>query len=61
MVPSHPVTVFRHESDASLAHPGRGVPCSPTGLVDLTPDVVPLWVASGEEYPTVDDRKVGGL
>jgi len=61
MVPSAPVTVFRRESVAGLGRPGRGIPGSPTGLEDLTPDVVPLWVASGDEYPTLDDRKVGGL
>jgi len=53
--------VFRRESVAGLGRPGRGIPGSPTGLEDLTPDVVPLWVASGDEYPTLDDRKVGGL
>ena len=59
MVPSAPVTVFRRESVAGVGCPGRGIPGSPTGLEDLTPDVVPLWVASGEQYPTLDDRKVG--
>jgi len=61
MVPSAPVTVFRGESVAGLGRPGRRIPGSPTGLEDLTPEVVPLWVASGDEYPTLDDRKVGGL
>jgi len=61
MVPSAPVTVFGRESVAGLGRPGRGIPGSPTGLEDLIPDVVPLWVASGDEYPTLDDRKVRGL
>jgi len=61
MVPSAPVTVFRRESVAGLGRPARGIPSSPTGLEYLTPDVVPLWVAIGDEYPTLDDRKVGGL
>ena len=61
MVPSAPVTVFRRESVASLGRPGHGIPGSPTGLEDLTPDIVTLSVASGDEYPTLDDRKVGGL
>jgi len=61
MVPSAPITVFRRESVAGLGRPGHGIPGSPTGLEDLTPDVVPLWVASRDEYPRLDDRKVGGL
>jgi len=61
MVPRAPVTVFRRKSAASLGHPGGGIRGSPTGLEDLTPDVLPLWVASGDEYPTLDDTKVGGL
>jgi len=61
MLPSAPVTLFRRESVAGLGSPGRGINASPTGLEDLTPDVVPLWVASGEEYPTLDVRKVSGV
>jgi len=61
MVPAAPVTVFRRESVAGLGRPGRGIPSSPTGLEDLTPDLVPQWVASGDEYLRPDDRKVGGL
>jgi len=61
MVPSAPVTVFRRESVAGLGRPSRGIPSSPTGLEDQTPDVVPLWVPSGDEYPTLDKRMVGGL
>ena len=61
MVPSAPVTGFCRESVAGLGRPGRGIPGSPTGCEDLTPDVVPVWVASGDEYPTLDDTKVGGL
>jgi len=61
MLHSGGVPVFRHESVAGLGHPGRGIPGSPTGLEDLTPDVVPLWVASGDEYPTLHVRKVRGL
>jgi len=53
--------VFRRESAANLGYPGGGIPGSPTGLEDLTPDVLPLWVASGDEYPTLDNTKVGGL
>jgi len=61
MVPSAPVTVFHTESVACLGRPGCGIPSSHTGLEDVTPDVVPLWVASRDEYPTLDDSKVGGL
>jgi len=61
IVPAAPVTVFRRESVVGLGRPGHGIPGSPTGLEDLTSDVVPLWVASGDEYPTLDDRKVGEL
>jgi len=61
MVPSAPVTVFCRESFAGLGRPGCGIPCSPTRLEDLTPGVEPLWVASGDEYPTLDDRRFGGL
>jgi len=50
IVRSAPVTVFYRKSG-----PGRGIPGEPTGLENLTPDVVPLWVASGDEYPTLDD------
>jgi len=58
MVPSAPVTVFCRQSVARLSRPGCVIPGSPTGLEDLTPDVVGLWAASGDEYPTLDNRKV---
>ena len=61
MVPAAGVTIFRRESVAGRGSPARGIPSSPTGQQDLTPDVVPLWVASGDEYPTLDDRKMSGL
>ena len=61
MVRAAPVTVFRRASVPSLARPSPGKPGSPTGLKDLTPDVVPLWGDSGDEYPTLDHRNVGGL
>jgi len=61
IVPSAPVTGFCRKSVTSLGLPGRGIPCSPTGLEDLTPYVVPQWVPSGDKYPTLDDRKVRRL
>ena len=40
----------------------RGVVDSPAGLELLTPEVVGLWVASGDEYrATLDDENVGGV
>ena len=59
MVPSTHVTVFRRESGAGLGRPSRGIPRPPTGLEDLISDVIPLWVARGNEYLKHDDRKVG--
>ena len=53
--------VFRRESVAGLSRPRRRIRGSPTGLEDLTPDVVPLWVARGDEYHRLDDSKVGRL
>ena len=39
-----------------------GVPDSPAGLELLTPDLVALRVASGDEYrPTLDDESTGGV
>jgi len=61
MVPSAPRTVFRGQSFASLSRCGCGIPGSPTGLEDLTPDKVPLWVAGRQAYRTLDDRKGGGV
>lgn len=61
IVPEAGGIVFRRDSVAGRSCTGRAIPGSPTGLKYLTPDVVPLGVASGDEYPTRDDRKVGGL
>ena len=61
MVPSAPGTVFRHEYIAGLGLPGTHIRGSPTGLEDLTPDVVPSWVARDDKYPMRGERKVGEL
>jgi len=53
--------VFCREFVARLGQPSCGIPGSPTGHEDLTLDIVPQWVISGDQYPLVDARKVGCL
>ena len=61
IIPSAPVTLFRCEGGADLGHPSSGIPSSPTKPEDLTPDIVPLSVASRDKYPMLDYKTVGGL
>ena len=62
MATSAPDAVFRHEITSGQICWCRGVVNSPAGLELLTPEVVGLWVASGDEYRAIlDDENVGGV
>jgi len=59
---SAPVAIFRRELVPGQMCSCCGVLGSPGGLELLTPDVVTLWVASGDEYGgTLEDVNVGGV
>ena len=59
---SAPVAIFRRELVPGQMRSCRGVLGSPGGLELLTPDVVALWVASGDEYGgTLEEVNVGGV
>jgi len=59
---SAPVAIFRHELVPGQMSLCSGVLGSRGALELLTPDVVTLWVASGDEYGgTLDDVNVGGV
>jgi len=60
--PSTPLAVFRHDWVPGQMSSECGILDSPAGLELLTPDVVALWVASGDEYQaTLDDGSTGGV
>ena len=62
MAASAPDAVFRREITSGQMCWCRGVVDSPAGLELLTPEVVGLWVASGDEYRnTPDDKNTGGV
>jgi len=59
---SAPVAIFRHELVPGQMCSCCGVLGTPGGVELLTPDVVRLWVASGDEYRgTLEDVNVGGV
>ena len=59
---STPLAVFRRDKVFSKMCSWCGVLDSPAGLELLSPDVVALWVASGDGYhTTLDDRSTGGV
>jgi len=61
---SAPVAIFPRELVPGQRCSYYGVLGSPEGLELLTPDVVTLWVASGDEYGghgTLEDVTVGGV
>ena len=59
---SAPVTIFRSELVPGQMCSCCGVLGLPGGLDLLTPDVVTLWVASGDEYGgTLEDVNLGGV
>jgi len=59
---SAPVAIFRRELVPGQMSSCCGVLGSRGGLELLTPDVVTLWVASGDEYgSTLEDVNVGGV
>jgi hypothetical protein len=59
---SAPVAIFRRELVCGHMFSCRCVLGSPGGLELLTPDVVALWLASGDEYGgTLEDVNIGGV
>jgi hypothetical protein len=59
---SAPVAIFRRELVPGQMCSCRGGLESPGGLELLTPGVVELWVASGDEYGgTLEDVNIGGV
>jgi len=59
---SAPMAIFRRDLVLGKMYSCRGVLGSAGGLERLTPDVVALWVASGDEYSgTLEDVNVGGV